>query len=292
MFQKHIPPSHIILSGGGIKCLSYIGAFKELEERNLLKKVNQYTGVSAGAFMAFVYTIGYSLTDMSSIIKHLDLTSIQNIDDNLIFSFFDDFGIDNGSNLEKLIESLLKHKGYNREVTFQQLYSIKKVVLRFYAVDLNEGILKEFSVYTTPDISLIFALRASMSIPGYFTPVVDSVTDHYYVDGALLNNYPITLVDDTNILGLSFDYSTTYIEKIESIQSYFNQLISCIYDKLEEIPLKYKEKTIYIKCSASTINFFLSEEERVELMEVGRRAVINYLESNFFIKKIARRNSI
>lgn len=290
MFQKHIPPSHIILSGGGIKCLSYIGALQELEERNLLKRVNEYTAVSAGAFMAFVYTIGYSLKDISNLVRHLNLSTIQNIDDNLLFSFFDEFGIDNGLNLEKLIESFLKHKGYNRHITFKQLYSIKKVVLRFYAVDLNESVLKEFSVHTTPDISLIFALRASMSIPGYFTPLVDPVTGHYYVDGALLNNYPITLVNDTNILGISFDYSPVYIDKIESIQSYFNQLISCFYNKLEEIPLKYKEKTIYIKCSVSTINFFLSEEERVELMEVGRRAVINYLESD--IKKITRRNSI
>lgn len=290
MFQKHIPPSHIILSGGGIKCLSYIGALQELEERNLLKRVNEYTAVSAGAFMAFVYTIGYSLKDISNLVRHLNLSTIQNIDDNLLFSFFDEFGIDNGLNLEKLIESFLKHKGYNRHITFKQLYSIKKVVLRFYAVDLNESVLKEFSVHTTPDISLIFALRASMSIPGYFTPLVDPVTGHYYVDGALLNNYPITLVNDTNILGISFDYSPVYIDKIESIQSYFNQLISCFYNKLEEIPLKYKEKTIYIKCSVSTINFFLSEEERVELMEVGRRAVITYLESN--VKKIIRRNSI
>ena len=290
MFQKHIPPSHIILSGGGIKCLSYVGAFQELEERNLLKRVNEYTAVSAGAFMAFVYTIGYSLKDICNLVRHLNLTTIQSIDDNLLFSFFDDFGIDNGSNLEKLIESLLKHKGYNRDITFQQLYSIKKVVLRFYAVDLNKSILKEFSVHTTPNTTIIFALRASMSIPGYFTPVVDPETGHYYVDGALLNNYPITLVDDTNILGISFDYSPVYIDNIETIQSYFNQLISCFYNKLEEIPLKYKEKTVYIKSSVSTINFFLSEQERVELMEVGRRAVVSYLES--YSQKITRRNSI
>ena len=290
MFQKHIPPSHIILSGGGIKCLSYVGAFQELEERNLLKRVNEYTAVSAGAFMAFVYTIGYSLKDICNLVRNLNLSTIQNIDDNLLFSFFDDFGIDNGSNLEKLIESFLRHKGYNRDITFQQLYSIKKVVLRFYAVDLNKSVLKEFSVHTTPNTPIIFALRASMSIPGYFTPLVDRVTGHYYVDGALLNNYPITLVDNTNILGISFDYSAVYIDKIETIQSYFNQLISCFYNKLEEIPLKYKEKTIYIKCSVSTINFFLSEEERVELMEVGRRAVVSYLESSS--QKITRRNSI
>ena len=157
-------------------------------------------------------------------------------------------------------------------------------------VNLNKSILKEFSVHTTPNTTIIFALRASMSIPGYFTPVVDPETGHYYVDGALLNNYPITLVNDTNILGISFDYSTVYIDKIESIQSYFNQLISCFHNKLEEIPLKFKEKTIYINSTVSTINFFLSQEERVELMEVGRRAVINYLESSS--QKITRRNSI
>ena len=60
----------------------------------------------------------------------------------------------------------------------------------------------------------------------------------------------------------------------------------------ENRPLKYKEKTIYIKSTVSTINFFLSEEERVELMEVGRSGVINYLEDSANVNKIVRRNSI
>ena len=77
MFQKHIPPSHIILSGGGIKCLSYVGAFQELEERNLLKRVNEYTAVSAGAFMAFVYTIGYSLKDISEIYDNFNKLKVK-----------------------------------------------------------------------------------------------------------------------------------------------------------------------------------------------------------------------
>ena len=287
---KHIPPSHIVLSGGGMKCLSYVGAFQELEERGMLKNVNQFTGVSAGAFMAFIYTIGYTLKNISNITKLLDFSTIQNIDEDILLNGFLNFGIDNGSNLEKLIESILKHKGYNRELTFQQLYDIKKITLRFYATNLNEGALKEFSVHTTPNTTLLFALRATMSVPGYFTPLIDEETNHYYVDGALLNNYPITLINDTNVLGLAFDYSVSSIEKIESIQSYFYQIINCLYDKLEQIPLQYKEKTIYIKFDVSMINFFLSPEERIKIMELGRKAVNQYLES--YNRKILRRNSI
>jgi predicted acylesterase/phospholipase RssA len=287
---KHIPPSHIILSGGGMKCLSYVGAFQELEERGMLKNVKQFSCVSAGGLMAFIYTIGYTLEEIFNITKLLDFSTVQNIDEDILLNGFLNFGIDNGKNLEKFIESLLKHKGYNRELTFQQLYNIKKVILKFYAVDLNEGLLKEFSVNTTPNISILFALRASMSIPGYFTPLQDPETNHYYVDGALLNNYPITLVDDKNVLGLAFDYTARPIEKIECIQSYFYQLIVCLYDKLEQIPLQYKEKTIYIKCDISIINFFLSREERIEIMLSGRKAVIQYLECSG--TKIVRRNSI
>ena len=286
---KHIPPSHIVLSGGGMKCLSYVGAFKELEKRGMLKNIRNFTGISAGAFMAFIYTIGYSLDDIYNITKELDFSSVQNIDENLLFSFFQEFGVDNGNNLEKLIESLLKHKGYNRELTFQQLYNIKQISLRFFSVDLNEGILKEFSVDTTPNKTILFALRATMSVPGYFTPLLDPDTNHYYVDGALLNNYPITLIDDTNVLGLAFDYKANYIEKIESIQSYFYQLIGCLYDKLEEIPLQYKEKTIYIKCDISMIDFFASQDERINLMSIGKNAVLQYFEKNN--SKIERRKS-
>ena len=46
-----VPPTHIVLGGGGMKCLSYVGAFQELDKMNLLKHIKHFHGVSAGAFM-------------------------------------------------------------------------------------------------------------------------------------------------------------------------------------------------------------------------------------------------
>ena len=160
-----IPPSHIVLGGGGVKCLAYIGAFQELESNGLLKNVRYFHGVSAGAFMSFVYILGYSLTELYKIGKSLDFSTVQNIDENFPFELFQSFGFDNGIKVEKLIESFLKHKGFNREITFEQLYSLTKKNLIIYAVDIYEKKLKEFSFEKTPNKSVLLALRSSMALP-------------------------------------------------------------------------------------------------------------------------------
>ena len=285
-----VPPSHIVLGGGGVKCLAYIGAFQELESNGLLKNVRYFHGVSAGAFMSFVYILGYSLTELYKIGKSLDFSTVQNIDENFIFELFQSFGFDNGLKFEKLIESFLKHKGFNREITFEQLYLLTKKHLIFYAVDIHEKKLKEFSFEKTPNKSVLLALRSSMALPGYFTPILDPVSKHYYVDGALINNYPIDLIETDTVLGINFKAENNTIEKIESIQSYFYQLFTCLYSKTQEISEKSEMKTVYIDSKISTLDFSATEEERVQIMDSGRKAVKEFLKNKSVL--IKRRNSI
>ena len=285
-----IPPSHIVLGGGGVKCLAYIGAFQELESNGLLKNVRYFHGVSAGAFMSFVYILGYSLTELYKIGKSLDFSTVQNIDENFPFELFQSFGFDNGIKVEKLIESFLKHKGFNREITFEQLYLLTKKHLIIYAVDIYEKKFKEFSLKTSPNATILFALRSSMALPGYFTPILDPVSKHYYVDGALINNYPIDLIETDTVLGINFKAENNTIEKIESIQSYFYQLFTCLYSKTQEISEKSRMKTVSIDSKASIFDFCATEEERVQIMDSGREAVKEFLKNkSIFIK---RRNSI
>jgi NTE family protein len=288
-----IPPLHIVLGGGGVKCLAYIGAFQELESNNFLKTIQYFHGVSAGAFMCFVYILGYSLKELYQIGKSLDFSLIQNIDENFPFELFQSFGFDNGAKLEKLIETFLKHKGFNREITFEQLYALTKKHLIFYAVDIHDKKLKQFSFKTTPNTTILFALRSSMSLPGYFTPMIDISSNHYYVDGALINNYPIDLIDLIDcetVLGINFKDDNRSVEKIESIQSYFYQLFSCLYNTTMEISDNAKEKTIYINCKSSTLDFYATEEQRIEIMESGRESVKQFLKKKKSFQK--RRNSL
>jgi len=64
--------------------------------------------------------------------------------------------------------------------TFDQL----PIPFRCVAVDMVSRQKHVFDSGSLPQ-----ALRASMSIPGFFTPVVDG--NHIYVDGGLLDNLPV-----------------------------------------------------------------------------------------------------
>ena len=92
--MKIVPPSHIVLGGGGMKCLAYIGAFEELEKQNLLKHVKYFHGVSAGAFMCFAYLIGYSISELKELVKSMDFHLLQNLDEHFALELFESFGLD------------------------------------------------------------------------------------------------------------------------------------------------------------------------------------------------------
>jgi len=290
----NIPPLRLVLSGGGIKGLSYVGAFKELESLGYLKNINEILGVSCGALFGFAHIIGYTTKELFHLASSMDFSLIQNIEPEIAFSFLDNYGIDDGLNLEKFIESLLKNKEYSKDITFKELYEKTNIIFRCYAVQLNQCLLQEFSYNLTPDTSVIFGLRASMCIPGYFIPLKDKTT--IYVDGGLMNNYPINLVkleNQDHTLGFAFSEDHTNIESINSIHEFFNQIFASSYMlKKKEILLKYKKNTIIIPCGEFPLwKFNASYEERLYLIECGQKAVKTYY-NEFVSNKPIRRYSV
>uniref|UniRef100_A0A6C0D891 PNPLA domain-containing protein n=1 Tax=viral metagenome TaxID=1070528 RepID=A0A6C0D891_9ZZZZ len=284
-----IPPLRIVLSGGGIRGLSYAGCFLELEKLNYLKCVKEFLCVSCGALFAFAYIIGYTPNEIYLLARDLDYTLIQNLDADIAFNYLDNYGIDDGSNLEKFLDSLLRNKGYTKHIRFSQLYEKTKIHFRVFAVELNNCKLTEFSYKRSPDESIIFALRASMCIPGYFVPMKkDNIL---YIDGGLLNNYPIHLIpyeEQIYTLGFVFKQTNMYKEKIETFIDFINQMFTCMNSKKKV----YTENTVSIPCGDFPLwKFDANEEERLYLIECGRKAVKNFY-TKFKIQKPLRRNSV
>ena len=79
-----IPPRYIILSGGGIKVISIVGALKALEEKGQLKNVKEISGVSAGAWLAFMISAGLPILIMEELISGLDFSIIRNLKPELL----------------------------------------------------------------------------------------------------------------------------------------------------------------------------------------------------------------
>lgn len=295
--MNFIPPKRICFSGGGIRAVSYVGALEVLASHGLLTHVKEYIGISAGAFMAFSLCIGYSLEDLRKVCFEFDFGLIRNIEPENILDFFENFGIDNGDKLQRLLESLLKQKNLPNDLTFQEFYEKLpgQPQLRCFATDLNTCQPKEFSRSLTPNIKLIDALRASMSLTFYFTPIRDPETGHFLTDGGVLHNYPMNFLtaDERKVsLGLTFSMDHATNKSISDIYDFLHQMFACVYlPRNKKVMDEATENTIVLpNGDYPAWNFEASKTDRETLSTMAGEATLEFLRKGF-IRKIERRYS-
>jgi predicted acylesterase/phospholipase RssA len=286
-----LPPKRIVFTGGGLRSLGHFGVLEVLEQRDLLKSVKEYIGVSAGALVGFCTMLGYTIQEMKKVVTEFDFTILQNAHPELVLEFLTQYGVDSGNELEKFLVSLLRVKHYPMDMTFGQWMTKypKKPQLRCYATDLQTGLLREFSASKSPDISFIFALRASMCLPLYFTPLQDPETGHYLVDGGVIHNFPfntLTEEEKETALGVSFLYSKEKVTEISDFVGFLTQLYNCGFNpRTYQVQEDNKLRCIVIPTGQmSAYNFDLTKEFREELIQLGRDAANDYCDT--YLKKI------
>jgi predicted acylesterase/phospholipase RssA len=291
-----IPPKRIVISGGGIRVIAHIGALKELHKRDYLKYIREYIGVSAGALLSTMFVLKYSIKQMEELCLGLDFSLIRSIDPDDILNIFASFGCDNGVNLDKVLTSIFRIKGYIPELTFAQAADLGLSSLRIYATDINTSQLIEYSSSKTPSTEIKFALRASMCLPIYFKPILDPTSGHLLVDGGVISNYPIFQLTDSEVeesIGLKFNNKNSEKEEFTGFMDFVNQLMGTYYSPQNGLPEKYKTRTIILPCGDyPSWNFEASIEDRKLLIEIGRKAVIDFIENKKYSCKGLRRYSV
>jgi NTE family protein len=278
-----IPPRRIVFTGGGLRSLGHFGVLEVLQQRGFLKNIKEFIGVSAGALVGFCTMLGYTIEEMKQVVTQFDFTLLQNAHPELILEFLTHYGVDTGSQLEKFLVSLLRIKGHPIDLTFgqwAQLYP-KAPRLRCYATDLNTSELREFSTKESPEICFVFALRATMSLPLYFTPVKDPLSDHFLVDGGVIHNFPmnaLTEEEKESALGISFLYSKEKTVDITDFSEFMTQLYNCGFNpRTYQVQNDNKLRCIIIPTGQmSAYNFDLTKEFRQELIQLGRDAANHY----------------
>jgi predicted acylesterase/phospholipase RssA len=290
-----IPPKRIVLTGGGLRTLAHYGALEVLESKGLLKNVKEWIGVSAGALIGFSLMIGYTLEEAKKVVTEFDFSVLQNAHPELVLHFFTTYGIDTGERLEAFLQSLLRIRGHPHDITFRE-WSIKyptAPTLRCYACNLNTTKIKEFSLEKTPDTSLVFAMRASMSLPLYFVPVKDPETGHLFVDGGTIQNYPmnyLTAEERSSAIGISFLYSQKKEEQIEEFSDFLNQIYNSSFNpRTYQVQQDNKLQTILIKSQTmSAYNFDLTKEFREAQIDLGRKAALDFCKD--YLKLLEKHN--
>ncbi|MDM9632284.1 patatin-like phospholipase family protein [Robiginitalea aurantiaca] len=158
----------LTLSGGGYRGIAHVGVLKALEEAGI--KPEAISGTSAGAVVGALYANGMSTGDMLNFFKSIQLFSIGNL------AFGKPGWVDPDSFYDRF-----------RKIFPADDFAALKIPLQVTATDILNGELKIFS-----EGPLIKALLASAAFPGFFAPV--EVGKGYYVDGGVLNNFPVDLL--------------------------------------------------------------------------------------------------
>ena len=195
-----MPRVALALSGGGARGLAHIGILQRLEEVGY--PLDSITGTSAGALVGALYASGFSGTEIEDLFNRLDLTrafmepllrnpgetleeqeernsaflSIERYDGRLALAQ----SLRSGIEVQHTLQGLLARGAYFSSGDFDRLQR----PLRVLATNLETG---QGRVFGRGD--LVEAVRASLSIPGAFRPVV--IEGQQYVDGALVENLPV-----------------------------------------------------------------------------------------------------
>jgi predicted acylesterase/phospholipase RssA len=188
--QPNIKFQNLVLSGGGLLGISYIGLFKYLEEHNLTKDVKIVTGCSAGSIFGTLFALGYTSPEMMTVIKAMNFTDYLKITADSIINFFKTKGLESGQNFILFLKKCIKDKTGNENITFGQILETYKITLLIGVANITTSKFELFGPHTTPDIPIYLAIRTSCSIPFIFEPVI--INGNVYCDGGLIDNLPVT----------------------------------------------------------------------------------------------------
>ena len=279
-----IPPRRLILAGGGVRVISYMGVLQVLQENQLMGQLREIGGVSAGALVALMLALQYSQRVLERFCYEYNFHQLQNIDPEQLFLAMDQLGVDTGEKLEQLIHKILHHKGFAPNVTFGELAASGKTrSLRVWASDLERIQMVEFSAEQTPHIEVALAVRASMSYPMYYTPVKHPDTNTLLVDGGMLDNFPMSVLSEeeaAETIGCVFTYKEGEPLRITNLTEMLSVLTMGYYMPVyQKILQKYRDSIICIPCAhQSVLDFDISTEHRQQLVLYGRQATEEFLQ--------------
>ena len=106
---------YLVLSGGGLRGLAYIGCIRALEELNMLADIESFAGASIGAVMATAIVIGYTSQELYDFILHFKYHDIKDIN---ILGFLENYGIDTGNKIYHFLRVFIKKKIQIDNITF------------------------------------------------------------------------------------------------------------------------------------------------------------------------------
>lgn len=259
----------LALSGGGARGLCFVDFLKVLDELDI--KPSIISGSSIGAIFGAFYASGVSGQEIEELLGDINILELYKFID---FSLFAKSALMKGRAIEKFFHEHIPCK------KFEEL----QIPLKVVATDFWK---REQVIFQHGE--LIPAIRASMSLPAIFEPVV--LHNHVFVDGGASNPLPHDIIRNECDYLIAIDVSGDLEQpKTTKIPSIFDCLMSTLQTMQNSI-IKHKMSISYIDLfirpqikNIGILEFFKEKEIRAAAnQEVERFRKILEIEKQYIL---------
>jgi NTE family protein len=269
------PRIGLALSGGGARGLAHIGVLQWFEENHI--PVDSIAGTSMGALVGALYATGHSPVEMRQFVEaiHWDEAiasepsypqlSYRRKEDRRTDQIPSKLGLKNGSkgpigfSAGQGVGLLLDRIAfpYSTLTSFDDL----PIPFRCVATDMLSG-----DAVVLKDGSLAQSLRASMAIPGLFTPV--ELNGQVLADGGLVDNIPTDVareMDADVVIAVNIGSPLVGRKDLETLSAFLTQAVDIMTLGNDRRALRLADAQITPNLGAFAILDFSSADEIIRL---------------------------
>jgi len=249
---------NLVLSGGGARGFAHIGVLKALYDHGIHPKA--ISGTSMGAIIGMLYAAGMEPDDVIDQIEKLKF-----------YKLLTSFGKIRKRSLHILYPIIRKAIGIHR---FDQL----NIPLYIAVTNVNYG---RSEIITKGDC--IHAALASASIPIIFRSYSNNKMN--YVDGGLLNNFPIDpfLESEDAIVGCDVNF-LGYLENVGGLMTYVERNIRMALFQSVRIRERYCDYLLEPEKTGDYTSFDFKNSRK--LFDIGKKYTHQHIES--LVKSIVK----
>lgn len=215
---------YLAIGPGAMGYFTFLGALTRLKQAGRLDELEEISGASAGALLAFVFALAKG--DTTKVLDFTLTVPIKQMMKPNIKSLLKDWGLISNSKLHTVFSDMTEKFTGKRIVTFKELYDWWPVKIHMASYCVNTSKTVYFSVDSTPGMNVVDAVCATIAIP-FIISSAKLNDGWHYIDGATAEAIPcgpFLARQREDVLVMAFEWGL--VPEIKDIKSYALALIT------------------------------------------------------------------
>jgi predicted acylesterase/phospholipase RssA len=219
---------NLVIGPGAMGFFLYLGVISKLKREGNLDDLEAISGASAGGLLGFLFCL--TKGDPTKVLDYALKVPLKQIMKPNIKVLLKDYGLIPYLKIRKVLSDACRLFMDKDDVTFQELYDLHPIKLHVsaYCVDFMKTVY--FSVDSTPSMSVLDAICATIAIPFLFSSV--KLKDGWnYIDGGsaeVTPGAPFLGKNPDDVFSMKLAWSR--LEKVKDLKTY---AISILYSTMK-----------------------------------------------------------